>query len=109
MEATDLGILLSTRAFAGPGGRCTKHHARLSVPDRWDPWSQGRVYPMRAPIRHFQVDNKGDMLWAGHRMSKEILVQQYKRNHDGEWQSTGEADVGLDVRCVLAKADWSAV
>jgi len=105
LAATEDGLVLSVRGerlgpfgYAESGIRCMNYledGAKLEL---------GQLLGKPAAVRHFCL--QGDaVLWAGlQSLTKSApYVRKYVKQEDGAYRMTGEANVGMDVMCVVVE------
>jgi 6-phosphogluconolactonase (cycloisomerase 2 family) len=102
LEAYSDYLIVSARGMAALGGRSESSVRLLAYKNGGsDLESVGTLEGIPAAVRHFY--RKDDVIWVGINSSKKTLVVKYGKQDDGKWVREGEADVGLDVFCVVPK------
>lgn len=102
LEAWNDYLVVSVRGMSALGGRSESSVRLLAYKDGGSGLeSAGTLRGIPAAVRHFY--RKDDVIWVGINSSKTTLVLKYEKQVDGEWVRKGEADVGMDVFCVVPK------
>lgn len=102
LEAWDDYLIVSVRGMSALVGRSESSVRLLAYKDGGSGLeSVGTLEGIPAAVRHFH--RMDDVIWVGINSSKTTLVLTYKKQDDGGWVRKGEADVGMDVFCVVPK------
>jgi len=102
LEACDDYLMVSVRGLAVLGGRAESSVRLLAYKNGGSELeSAGVLEGVPAAVRHFY--RKEDVIWVGINSSKKTLVLKYEREDGKNWVRKGEADVGMDVFCVVPK------